>query len=266
MTKMLEKLFLPQGLLFIALLIGIFTLLRFKNTKFVIKLWGLSLCTIILLSVPYVGESLIYTLESQHPPKESSLIEPRNLLIVAGGGVKVPFGNRSRAELGGSGDRLAYAVELYKMQTVKNILVTAGNVDRRAVNTFSEARFTKDMLVSWGVASGDIQIETQGKTTFQNAVRIKAMLVTNGERLDEASFLLSSAYHLPRAIATFCSAGVKVVPIGANRLTYGKPIFDGTKIFPTVGALWMSTTAIREHIGFFYYRLKGHIKTTPSKC
>ena len=68
--------------------------------------------------------------------------------------------------------------------------------------------------------------------------------------------LVTSAYHMRRALALFERQGLTVVPAPTDyQQLVAKPAVPGW--LPTVGALHQTTDALHEIVGYWVYRWKG---------
>ena len=76
------------------------------------------------------------------------------------------------------------------------------------------------------------------------------------ERHFRSGLLVTSATHMPRALASFKKIGLEVTPWGADFRGHCPPnsIFD---FLPDAYGLDMTTTAIKEWLGLAVYRLRG---------
>jgi len=76
---------------------------------------------------------------------------------------------------------------------------------------------------------------------------------------------VTSAFHMPRSLATFQQrSGLNVVPVACDyqlpdRAHYGQPTAGNTlkSLLPDAEALYLSTVALKEHLGLAIYRLRG---------
>ena len=89
--------------------------------------------------------------------------------------------------------------------------------------------------------------------TLENAILSKDLARPQpGERW----LLVTSAYHMPRAIGIFRKAGFDVEPYPVDWRTSGSG--DALRPFPTVGdGLRRTDTAVREWVGLLVYWLMG---------
>ena len=77
--------------------------------------------------------------------------------------------------------------------------------------------------------------------------------------------LVTSAFHMPRSLASFQQrSGLEVVPVACDyqlpsRANYGDPTAGSVlkSLLPDAEFLYLSTVALKEHIGLAAYRLKG---------
>ncbi len=103
------------------------------------------------------------------------------------------------------------------------------------------------------IALNESALEDRSRNTAENAIFAKKMAAPQrGERW----LLVTSAYHLPRAIGAFRKAGFPVEPYPVDWRTRGSE--DLLRPFPTVGdGLRRTDTAVREWVGLAVYWLSG---------
>jgi uncharacterized SAM-binding protein YcdF (DUF218 family) len=107
-----------------------------------------------------------------------------------------------------------------------------------------------DMLVELGVERVRIRLESGSRTTAQNAeMTAKAAMATPGDWL-----LVTSAWHMPRAMGLFRKAGVAVVaaPVDWN-------VDDSAPLILTTAAghITQFEIAMREYVGLAFARITG---------
>ena len=102
-----------------------------------------------------------------------------------------------------------------------------------------------------GVAAGRIELEDKSRNTFENALFSKALVMPKpGERW----LLVTSAYHMPRAVGVFRQAGFPVEAYPVDWRTRGSG--DFARLFSTVSeGLSRTDTAVHEWLGLMVYRL-----------
>src|SRR5208282_2942524 len=114
-----------------------------------------------------------------------------------------------------------------------------------------EAAFAVRQLEALGVAPVRITAEEQSRNTIENAVFSRLIATPKpGERW----LLVTSAYHMPRAMAAFRAAGFPVEAYPVDWRTRG-PI-DVVRPFASLGdGLRRTDTAMHEWVGLLAYRL-----------
>ncbi|WP_188399531.1 YdcF family protein [Sporomusa sp. GT1] len=94
--------------------------------------------------------------------------------------------------------------------------------------------------------SSQVIIEAASLNTRQNAENVKRILNEHGFH---RPILVTSAFHMPRAIWFFRQQGVEVIPYPADYQVNQAFSFSVHKLFPAEGALWSSSLVLREYLG-----------------
>tara|TARA_Y100000588_G_scaffold19839_1_gene20231 strand:+ start:4064 stop:4585 length:522 start_codon:yes stop_codon:yes gene_type:complete len=170
-----------------------------------------------------------------------------------GGGVGIPLPPRVESQLGGN--RTLHAFRLYKAGKAPLIIISGGNKFPQA-GVESESHYTAEILESWGVPGNAIILETNSRNTHQNAVQVKRMLEARG--IDRI-LLVTSAFHMPRALRTFHHIGLEAEPSpsGYSVAAYSRPVF--LDWWPTLGNLGKAQSLVKENLGILVYRFRGWI-------
>ena len=120
----------------------------------------------------------------------------------------------------------------------------------------SEAMFAVRQLEALGVAHDRITAEEQSRNTIENAVFSR--LIVN-PKPGERWLLVTSAYHMPRAMGVFRAADFPVEAYPVDWRTRGPA--DLVRPFLSLSdGLQRTDTAAHEWVGLFAYRITG--KTT----
>lgn len=241
---------LPFGLLLIA--IGLILLLtdlnRFRNLCFIL---GFFIVTVFSLSP--VAIALLNHLQLQyapliHPPKHI------NKIVVLGGGTG---GNKSypaNITLGAASlSRLTEGIRLLKEIQKNNTHATLILSGGRAFLSPSDAGKMKNTAVMLGVDPAHIELESGSQDTRQEAVFLKK------ELKDKSFILVTSAYHMSRAMQLFEALGMH--PIAAPTQFY-RSLYVSTPMFylPNTRSLLLSDTAIHEYLGIIWAKWRGYIQ------
>jgi uncharacterized SAM-binding protein YcdF (DUF218 family) len=123
--------------------------------------------------------------------------------------------------------------------------------------TGSEAEGAESLLTALGVAQDRLILEAKSRDTYENAAYLKEELTRAGELGPGKRWLLiTSAYHMPRAMGAFRQAGFNVEPWPVDYRTRG--VADLTRPFDKVSeGLRRVDVAAREWVGLLAYWLRG---------
>ena len=199
-----------------------------------------------LLSTPYVAHKLIASLERsvQAPPTGC---RPQAIVVLgAGTYFDAPeYGGDTVSVLGL--ERLRLAAHLHR-RTRLPVLVTGGRPDNGPV---SEAELMRDVLesdfkvpVKW--------IESESINTRENAVFSQQILRQAGIG---SVYLVTQAWHMPRAQSIFAKTGLCIAPAGTGFRTQLRVTI--LSFLPSAAALHDSYLFMHEAIGLIWYRLRA---------
>jgi uncharacterized SAM-binding protein YcdF (DUF218 family) len=254
LSKLLPVFIYPLGLTLSLVGIGaLFSWLYFQRlARFC---FGAALAILWISSTPVVATWVTASLERQYPARTLADTPAADVAIVLGGALAQPQPPRATLDLTEASDRVLHAARLYRAGKIRRILVSAGNIPWIA-STKPEAELIRDLLVEWGVPPNAIELGTEGRNTFENAVEIQRMLNARGFT---SALLVTSATHMPRAMATFRRAGVPVIASTTDVLVVDSDRIDPLRWLPSAGALVMTTTAMKEWMGYLVYRVRGYL-------
>lgn len=242
LTNLVSALLLPPLNLLLVAVIGLY--LWHKRPRLARTLVAVSVAGIWLLATPFVADSLLQSLEGKPPNFDKTSADA---IVVLSGGQHF-----NAVEYGGDNtvsketlERLRYATMLYR-QTGKPLLVSGGNPQGGG----AEAPLMKQVLqqeyyvpVRW--------VEDSSDNTLENARHSYQMLAKEGiTRI----YLITQAWHMPRAVQAFERAGFTVVPAATAYTTrYQTNLLT---FIPSARALHDSYIYLHEVIGMLWYRLK----------
>jgi uncharacterized SAM-binding protein YcdF (DUF218 family) len=132
-------------------------------------------------------------------------------------------------------------------------IIFSGGSGAVIFNERPEAEFAVRLLETLGVPRGRVVAEDKSRNTVENA-RFSREIAQ--PKAGERWLLVTSAYHLPRAVGIFRQAGFPVEAHPVDWRTRGAA--DALRPFPTAGeGLRRTDTAVREWIGLMAYWLGG---------
>jgi uncharacterized SAM-binding protein YcdF (DUF218 family) len=232
-----------------SLLLALLSLFLRRWARISVALLVLAIVWLYVCSTAYVADYLMATLENDHPPKAMSVVPSADAIVVLGGATRGDAHLSRMADLNASADRLTHAAALYKAKKAPLILASGGST----TGGRSESEQLRDYLVLMGVPKASVMMERQSLDTRQNARYSAVVLQGRGAK---KILLVTSAYHMSRAVPLFQRQGFEVVPAPTDyQRLVGKPAVP--RWLPTVDDLGRSTVAIKEYVGFLYYRARG---------
>lgn len=254
LSKLLPVFFYPAGATIVLILLGAaLGLLGFRRIGTVATLSGALL--LWASATPFVGEWAAGSLERQYPARSLADTPQADVAIVLGGGIRPAARPRQVPDLGDAGDRVVHAARLFRAGKVRRVLITGGNIPWLP-GTEPEALMIRDHLIEFGVPADAIAVASQSRNTYENALEIRQLM-------DAAPFatalLVTSAIHMPRAMATFRKAGLPVTASTTDVRVIAKSrrtMFDG---LPDSEYLDLTTKAVKEWIGYLAYRMRGYL-------
>ena len=209
-----------------------------------------------IASTPWCAHGLSYRLETQYEIKGVGDLPNADAIVLLGGRLAGAIPPRRHVfDLGAASDRVWHAAALFRAGKVPVIIVSGGNQtdDPRIEN---ESAATRQMLLALGVPDSAIQTERESRNTRENATKSRALIASLKLR---RVLLVTSAQHMPRALATFRRvwAGLELELIAASTDVEAFPdLLDlTTRWLPDVGALAITTRAIKEYIGLVAIKL-----------
>ena len=207
-----------------------------------------------------VGTALICALEQRHPSHGPEASHERPLsrcrtIVVLGGGHADNSTLSANNRLSSSAlSRLVEGVRLARALPEAELWVSG---PAAADGKPTHARVLAEAAVSLGIPSDRIVELTSGHDTEGEA---RAVRMRIGENADGKVALVTSAWHLPRAVALFRKAGIEVIPCPAD---YANRRNDDFRISDylvwDLTGLERSTKAIYEFLGLAWARARGRI-------
>jgi len=227
--KIISAMIMPLSLGLFLTLIGLMFLYKnhFKRAKFFLTIGIIWITTI---SYSPFSNFLIQPLETKYQKLENMPKDVKYILL-----------------LGGDMENRAWEVLRLYHQIPDAKIITSGYEGNLNI---PEAIRTANILSELGIPKNDIIIHSQPKDTKEEAIKIK-------EALKGKPFVLvTSAYHMPRAIALFQKEGL--LPIAAPT---DFKIETKNKILsiPNGGSLQKTEIALHEYIGTLWSKLRGQI-------
>ena len=242
-SNAIGALFMPLGIVLIVLLVAL--LMAWRSP---LQAWRPIVAAIVLLyalSTQFVADGLLYVLEPA--PRDPAADASGQAIVVLGGGTyhRAPEygGDTVKA---GTLQRLRYAARLQRVLG-KPVLATGGSPEGSLI---AEAQLMKQVLqqdfqvpVQW--------VEQRSNNTLENGRLVYRLLKPAGI---ERVYLVTHAWHMPRARLAFERAGFAVIPAPTGFATrFELTIID---FLPRAEALSDSTWFFHEILGIAWYYVR----------
>jgi len=153
-------------------------------------------------------------------------------------------------------DRFLHAIQLYKADKVKKIMLVGGsgsiaNPDEK------EGLILEDFLIKFGIPSKDIIVESTSKNTRENAVNTAKII--KKDYSNSSCILMTSGYHMPRAKRCFDKVGLKVTPLSVDHYAGERKFMFDHLFIPNALTFAKWDMLIHEWAGFVSYKIQGYI-------
>ena len=209
----------------------------------------------LIFAVTPIGRLPLAAVEDRFPTLPLSAL-PDDLAgaIVLGGALSLARSEAmAQVQFNEAADRIAALLVLAHLRPDLPIVFTGGD-GALFGDDGSEAELLATWLASVGLDTRRILFEPTSRNTYENAVRTKAALDAAGRDVGGRWLLVTSAFHMPRAVGTFRAQGFDVVPYPVD---YRLPL-DGTGLTPVSFGLGLLDLGVREWLGLAAYRLAGY--------
>jgi uncharacterized SAM-binding protein YcdF (DUF218 family) len=209
---------------------------------------------LLLVSLAPVGALLIEPLEDRFPQPPADMPAPYGIVILGGAIDDEASAARGQTIFDEGASRLTEAAILARRFPQARLVYAGGSAALWNAHS-TEAPEARKLLVALGVDASRIAIEDKSRNTDENA-RFTAALVH--PQPDQIWLVVTSAYHMPRAMGLFAKAGfsVRAFPVdyrslgGARDWRLNRDPSRGLRLFDL---------AVHEWIGLVAYRVSGRI-------
>ena len=201
------------------------------------------------------GVWLLAPLENRFARPAADAPAPFGIIVLGGGMDEAMLATRGALVLGQYGSRMTEGVAL-ALRHPQAVLAFAGGGASLSPSQagVTEAQAARGFFAAMGLPASRLVLEDRSRNTFENAINLRGVVNPQpGQRW----LLVTSGFHMPRAMGVFRQAGFDVVAWPADYLTNGlpsefwRPKFDGAE------GLRLVDLAVREWVGLIAYRLTG---------
>ncbi|NTU77065.1 MAG: YdcF family protein, partial [Alphaproteobacteria bacterium] len=245
----------PGNLFALLLLLGVFMSLRREGSG---RLWGQRLCLTLALLLFFValfpvGDWLLIPLENRFSPTQPDRVD--GILLLTGDESPRVTEARRHPAPGNAAERYLTFATLARQYPEARLVFTGGANALLPSETTSNAAIARAILEGLGVPKERLITEDASRNTYENATAAFALVQPKKE---EKWLLVTSAYHMPRAMGCFLKAGWNVEPAPTEYHTTGNFSFEPR--FNLSHHMSEITLALHEYYGLIAYALMGRIE------
>ncbi|HSH99200.1 MAG TPA: YdcF family protein [Reyranella sp.] len=239
--KILAGLTVPPASLVAAVVLAfVLSLCRWRRLARTVLV--LAIAETVILSFQPVGDALIGILENR--ARAAARQSPAccyDAIVVLGGGISPAHPPEQPVpDLSENGDRMWEAARLFRRGVAPRIIVTGGSLLEHGGPPGTEAEAMRLFLVDLGVPAGAILDEPKAQNTIENIRNVRALVG------DGRVAVVTSAYHMPRALNLAQRAGLKVGAFPTDYQATPSARLPWENWMPSIDGLGLSILAIRE--------------------
>ena len=245
-NKIIASLLMPAGFSILCLLCGL--LLRKR-----LFLW-LGVLELLLFSMPVSSDALMRAVEGHAGRVPLAAVSKGDAIVVLSGMIESVEG-APLGEWGGAVDRFEGGIELFRAGKAPVIVFTRGQLPWKP-SEIPEGELLARRALLLRVPQQAIRLTAKAGNTADEALAT-ARLLGVGKGAGYRIILVTSAFHMRRAQLLFEKAGFEVVPFRVDYQVNGKSGLTLLRFLPSAEALEQSEKALREVIGWLFYRVQG---------
>lgn len=231
--------------------LGLLSLLRVR--PWFRWLGGASALVLFVFASERVSNALVRHLEMEVPPAVRPDVTYDAAVLLGGlldHDATVGWG---KPQYNDDSERLTATFDLLRTERVRFAVLSGGGNPGDPLN---EARVLADQLAGWGIDRSRLVLEEKSRNTRENAVESAKIVRERGFR---TLVLVTSAFHMPRAVDCFRAVDLAVDPLPVDYRSFD-PAKTTPQLLPRSEKLADSTFALREMAGRLVYRATGRGK------
>ena len=260
LKKFLAPLFSPLSICVELMAFGLVLLVfsrKQKTGKFFVVL---GMVVLVMCSYEGVSGRILRTLETQYPPLNvAELMSYENgkfaersvkwIVVLAGGVARDPtlpiqlqISQHSRV-------RLMEGIRLHRLLPGSKMILTGGIGFDGPPEATTLSRVAEEL----GVAKSDMVLEVESRDTKDHPLYVRHLVK------EEPFILVTSAFHMPRAMKLFLKQGLAPIPAPAGLWKPAKEFWSSANLFPSASGLRLAELAYHEYMGLTWAWVRGQI-------
>ncbi|MCS7020160.1 MAG: YdcF family protein [Cytophagales bacterium] len=155
-------------------------------------------------------------------------------------------------------DRLLYAIRLYKEGKVKKIIISGAYIDKLSTIAAKGANNVVSICKMAGIPDEAILTDEASLNTYENA-RYTAQLLQIHNISFSKCILITSAFHMRRALLCFQKQGIVAQPFTADFYSEDRFFDTGRMLIPSAAAIDRWNILLKEWTGIVVYWAMGYL-------
>ena len=245
---------MPIPVVLLLALVGLFLLWFTRRQKTGKILVTIAFIVLALFSSGAVSDVLMRPLEQKYSPVTNleASKDIKWIVVLGGGSTAIPGLPLSTYLSAASLFRVSEGVSIHNRFPETKLIFTGMS---RFDGMTPMAEVMGDVAKKWGVEPEDIVLEKKASDTKDHPIYVKEIV---GK---DKFILVTSASHMPRAMALFRKHGMAPIPAPTDYLVKEKEwgLRPGM-FFPSAGSLERGERAIHEYLGILWAKMRGQIR------
>lgn len=260
LKKILASFFSPLSLCVTMIACGLLLLCFSNKHRSAKALVTLGLLLLIISGYECVSGRILRILETQYPPINLSRVMPHQdqgnvegslkWIVVLAGGVagdaslppQLQISHHSRI-------RLIEGIRLHRKIPGSKIVLTGGI----GFEGSPEATTMSRVAMELGVNRSDMVLEVESRDTKDHPFYVRDIVH------DDPFILVTSAFHMPRAIKLFAKQGLFPIPAPTGQWTPPVQFWSVVNFFPSAAGMRLAELAYHEYMGLTWAWIRGQI-------
>jgi uncharacterized SAM-binding protein YcdF (DUF218 family) len=233
LRKLIEALLLPIGISGLLTVAGVISRRRWIAVAGVVMLYA--------FSTRFTGDMMMWPLERVYEPKAVSTSPNADAIVVLSGdvvrGITAPG-----VQWGEGANRYFAGLDLAQAGKANLLVLSSGAI-------LSQSAVLRQTAISHGIQPERIIVIRSVRTTDEEARAVSKMPHIH------SILLVTSAFHMPRAVLLFRSRGLDVVPFPTDERVLGRQHLSLVEFIPNSSELRDSDRAMQEYYALAVYHI-----------
>jgi len=251
-SKIAWLLLAPLNLILSLFLVGFGLLFVWRKGACVVL--GLALGIFLIVGLSPLGPNLLARLENQYAQPEARPAHVDGIIILGGAFETEISQARDKLAMNDGIERVTEGIRLSQLYPGAK-LVFSGGEGLLLADTHPESHDVRLFLQNIGFNPDRAIFEEKSRNTYENVLFSKELLQP---KAGESWIVVTSAYHMGRAVELFKAQGWDVIPWPVDYRTTGGISFWPSSYY-VAGNIYKTDLALHEYAGLLVYHLTGKL-------